>query len=654
VTKYQYDSLDRLTSVTDSDDNVLVETAYDQLGNVTRVASTNSVFNYTYDPLNRVTNAVCLLTNIPGFATVKYQIDYTFDPVGNVTNRVITGLQGMSGVITTRYQYDVMNRLTNVVQLTNAATTASAWYSYDAAGRLWKKGYGNGDVVTHSYDPESRLLSLGITNSSTPVWWWRYGWDHGGNILAITNNGTNVNLYGYDRAGQLTNEVCLTNGLAGGATNTWVYDEAGNWRAGDGRWRLYNADNELAGIASTNAPVSIPVTVTGEVEPGPNSNKWYNTRVRCRGVSAPVSQTDGTFSLAEVPLYPGTNHLVVTVRDVSGNEARQVRTVSRPFPEMFHYDGNGNLTNWVCGTTNWAYEWDGADRLVRVRSNGVTQAQYWYDAHNRRIAKTERVGGAIQRWLYLYDGWDIVAVMNEAGQLRETFARGAGLAGDIGTLVAVTHHAGSSTNGVFYTQHNHRGDITLTRAGTATVGRYGYSAFGILHSALGPDVCRFKFSSKERDASTGFSYYGYRFYAPRWQRWLTRDPLRESAGLNLYSFCRNSPESYYDPDGSWSIPVVVGGLALWEYLCVNYALDKSLKEYPTDAQDKAQHCMISCLHNKCMGLGAPNVTLLAGLLWEVRPGGVFEWGDLVADVYGVIASYDLLQKCKDRCKCFAK
>ncbi len=60
-----------------------------------------------------------LLTNIAGFATMKYQIDYAFDPVGNVTNRVITGLQGMSGVITTRYEYDVMNRLTNEVCLTN-------------------------------------------------------------------------------------------------------------------------------------------------------------------------------------------------------------------------------------------------------------------------------------------------------------------------------------------------------------------------------------------------------------------------------------------------------------------------------------------------------------------------------------------------------
>jgi hypothetical protein len=44
---------------------------------------------------------VCLLTNIPGFATVKYKIDYLFDPVGNVTNRVIMGLQGVRGCVTT-------------------------------------------------------------------------------------------------------------------------------------------------------------------------------------------------------------------------------------------------------------------------------------------------------------------------------------------------------------------------------------------------------------------------------------------------------------------------------------------------------------------------------------------------------------------------
>jgi YD repeat-containing protein len=95
----------------------------------------------------------------------------------------------MSGSIQTRYQYDLMNRLTNVVQLTNNGVAASAWYQYDAAGRLFKKGYGNGDVASHSYDVEGRLLALGITNNSSLVTSYTYGWDAGGNILAITNTG---------------------------------------------------------------------------------------------------------------------------------------------------------------------------------------------------------------------------------------------------------------------------------------------------------------------------------------------------------------------------------------------------------------------------------------------------------------------------------
>lgn len=42
-------------------------------------------------------------------------------------NQVITSLQSFTDTIQTRYQYDSMNRLTNVVQLTNGANTAIAW-----------------------------------------------------------------------------------------------------------------------------------------------------------------------------------------------------------------------------------------------------------------------------------------------------------------------------------------------------------------------------------------------------------------------------------------------------------------------------------------------------------------------------------------------
>jgi len=329
-------------------------------------------------------------------------------------------------------------------------------------------------------------------------------------------------------------------------------------------------DNELTARVPTAAATNLTVTVTGEVEPGASSNKWYNTWAFCRGVSARVNPEDGTFSLPGVPLYPGTNVLVVRVRDVSGNEAEQTRTVVRTNAlETFEYDGKGNLANWVSGAQNWSYEWDWADRLTQVTSNGVAVLENWYDAQSRRIAKAEVVNGQMVKTLYLYDGWDIVGVMNEAGQMRETLARGIGLAGDIGTLVAVTHHPASWTNGTFYAHHNHRGDVILTRSGATTVGCYDYAAFGSLKSQTGPDVCRFKFSSKERDVSTGFSHYGYRFYAPQWQRWMSKDPIVESGGLNLYRFCANNPVCFVEAAGLFQLGLFLACLA---DIGVNFAI----------------------------------------------------------------------------------
>jgi len=441
-----------------------------------------------------------------------------------------------------------MNRLTNVVQLTNGVTTANAWYQYDGAGRLWKKGYGNGDVVTHAYDTESRLLSMAITNGAMLVTRYNYQWDAGGNILAITNNGTNIVLYGYDRAGQLTNEISFTNGLAGFTTNSWQYDEAGNWRnaSASTKW-LYNADNELvarAPMATADVPSATTTTLTGEVEPGPSSNKWYNTWAECRGVRSRVSDTDGSFSLPNVSSDQwGENIFNVTVTDVSGNSSMRQRRLVREIAgatESFKYDGNGNLTNWVCGTTNWVYQWDWADRMTRVTSNGVVVLENWYDAGSHRIAKAEVSGSTINRYLYLYDGWDIVALTTSSGALYDSFTRGVALAGDIGGLIAVTRN-----NQRYYLHNNHRGDVTHVRMNNLSLSTHRYTAFGQIIGAASSNS-RFRFSSKERDPSTGMYYYGYRFYAPQWQRWVSGDPVRETPDLNLYGFLKNKPTSTYD------------------------------------------------------------------------------------------------------------
>jgi RHS repeat-associated protein len=155
------------------------------------------------------------------------------------------------------------------------------------------------------------------------------------------------------------------------------------------------------------------------------------------------------------------------------------------------------------------------------------------------------------------------------------------------------------------------------------------------------------FQGRVRDRYLGLYNFRNRYYSPGLGRFVQVDPIREAGGLNLYRFVANNPVSLSDPDGRSIIVIVIGVAALWEYFCARYAADKAAETFP--GNDKKQHCMASCLHNRCTLLGSPHVTFLGGVLWELRRGGVFDWGDIVADAYGTGASYNLFQSCRDSC-----
>jgi RHS repeat-associated protein len=59
----------------------------------------------------------------------------------------------------------------------------------------------------------------------------------------------------------------------------------------------------------------------------------------------------------------------------------------------------------------------------------------------------------------------------------------------------------------------------------------------------------FMFSTKFYDWETGLYYYGYRYYNPSTGRWLSRDPIGERGGKNLYAFVLNRPTYYIDRFG---------------------------------------------------------------------------------------------------------
>jgi RHS repeat-associated protein len=60
------------------------------------------------------------------------------------------------------------------------------------------------------------------------------------------------------------------------------------------------------------------------------------------------------------------------------------------------------------------------------------------------------------------------------------------------------------------------------------------------------DLLPFRFSTKFTDNETGLYYYGHRFNDPLDGRWLSRDPIGEEGGVNLYGMVGNDPVNYYD------------------------------------------------------------------------------------------------------------
>jgi len=85
----------------------------------------------------------------------------------------------------------------------------------------------------------------------------------------------------------------------------------------------------------------------------------------------------------------------------------------------------------------------------------------------------------------------------------------------------------------------------------SSAGVYEYGPFGEIIRLTGPaaNANPFGFSTKYRDPETDMLYYGYRYYNPSTGTWLSRDPLGEEGGRNLFSFALGDPMNNIDSDG---------------------------------------------------------------------------------------------------------
>jgi RHS repeat-associated protein len=296
----------------------------------------------------------------------------------------------------------------------------------------------------------------------------------------------------------------------------------------------------------------------------------------------------------------------------------------------------------------------------------VTVLECWYDGQGRRLAKREVAGGQTNVTQYVYDGWTVLAVLNQNGEMIEAYTRGSGIAGDIGTIVAETRLSGGAATNTYYYHGNHRGDVTAVRSTNGTtLATWDYRAFGEERSSTGSFNPRYRFSSKEFDQSVGLYYFGYRHYSPTLGRWLAADPIFERGGINVYSYALNGPNNVIDSDGR--DPFLIGSAIaeIAAIICAQWADAQPINGYG----DSYLHCMKSCYHNKCMNamtdpLTSALATLFGGVLNEVID-EVLSWfqggvnptlgghlADMRSNMIGIMNNtLNPAKPCKEACKC---
>jgi RHS repeat-associated protein len=92
----------------------------------------------------------------------------------------------------------------------------------------------------------------------------------------------------------------------------------------------------------------------------------------------------------------------------------------------------------------------------------------------------------------------------------------------------------------------------------------------------------FRFSTKFQDDETDLLYYGYRYYNSSTGRWLSRDLIGETRGVNLYGFVVNTPLNQVDFLGLWGADIHKTRTWIW-LSRENYRFDAS--EAVSDADE---------------------------------------------------------------------
>src|SRR5579859_3079009 len=549
---FQYDSLSRLTFANNPESGAIYY-GYDANGNLVskispmpnQTSPTQIQFYYHYDELNRLQWRWNYTQSSDPVERYTYDVSGIWgttvhNPIGRLVAAESDGSTTNPGNLGMVYSYDSMGRQEFELEYNKRGDNTvhkQFNYAYNLDGSLNSITYPSGRVVNYSYNAAQRPTSAVDPTNNISFATAAHYFASGG--VGYVVNGTTPSFGGIVatenyNARMQPNEILVAVGAQPPVLDL-IYDYYSCNGNGGNNGNVCQSINNKDGSRTQAFRYDQLNRLTAAWTPQPGTaNSWAN--------QYQYDPWGNLLQKVQIPNWPGE------ALNVAVNGNNQVTS--------WCYDAAGNIVgpnntcaNYASLAKPFENTYDGQNRLTSAQNNAGITTSYDYDADGQRVKKSN---GSTNTLYWYGPGGEVLEETDLSGNLQNEYVF-------FGGKRVVRY---SATNGYSYYFSDHLDSASVVTDASGNIKEESdYYPFGgeriVTDSGIGNN---YKFTGKERDSESGLDNFGARYYCNPIGRFITPDwadkptdvpyaNFGNPQSLNLYSYVKNNPTTFGDPDG---------------------------------------------------------------------------------------------------------
>jgi len=592
VVKFTYDGFGRVQTMMETEGYSITNT-YDAADRITRITHPDGTYEqFVYTNLDLAASADRLTRWTTNTYNANRQLVQTRDPLARITRFQYCTCGALEAMFDpagnqTSWDHDVQSRVT----AKRYADGSQILYSYEIAkSRLKSVVDEKGQTKNYAYGPDDNLIGISYGGAAVPTPAVTFTYDTNYNRRVTMQDGIGTTVYSYNPIAGTpapgAGKLATVNGPLPNSLVTYQYDKLGRIRvraingvAQETSFDLLGRPSQVTNALGTfrYAYVGATARIASESYPNGQTNlyTYYNNAGDQRllqirhlypngsllsgcgysynSVGKIIAWTnvwdnlptrvwrstyDAAGQLTNV-LVLGGGSLVTNYAyayDLAGN---RTLIATNGVQTQFFYNPLNQLADSTTTLRNVRYEWDAENRLTAINL-GMNRSEFAYDGLGRRIRIVEKTNGIVASSNYFL--WCGAMLCEERDATGASARRRFFLGGE--SLVNTTN-----SGRYFYTKDHLRSvRETVDPNGTLTA-RYDYDPYGQRSTQFGGTAITFGYTGHFIHGPTGDYLAMYRALDSTIGRWLSRDPIAEQGGVNLYAYVANDPIDSIDPAG---------------------------------------------------------------------------------------------------------